>query len=203
MPLARTDPAAPAARRRGRSPGWPAPWSASLADAERLRPERGAHGVQQVGERAVDRPLPGGATRGAHPPQVGEIRLDRRHHRLVRHRHRTRFPARLRDCAGVRAAVMDAIPHHKPRLPVLVFRATPKAGHHPASSRPGARFGRRFDVAHSAGAENHLVPIRFFPFHPTASIYPRGRCSVPEAIRAGSFSAGSSLSACTALEAAL
>ena len=44
-----------------------------LADAEHVRRERRAHGVEQVRERPVTRPLPGRAARGPHPSKIGEV----------------------------------------------------------------------------------------------------------------------------------
>ena len=48
-----------------------------LADAEHFRRERRAHGVEQVRERPVTRPLPGRAARGPHPSKIGEVGFTR------------------------------------------------------------------------------------------------------------------------------
>ena len=58
-----------------------------LTDTEHLRLERHADGVQQIGERPVARPLPSRAARGAHPSEIGEVRLDRRRQFRIRSRH--------------------------------------------------------------------------------------------------------------------
>ena len=65
-----------------------------LADAEYLRPERRADGVKQVRERPVARSLTRRATRGAHPCEIGEVRLDRRDQLRVRTRHLPRITER-------------------------------------------------------------------------------------------------------------
>jgi hypothetical protein len=49
-----------------------------LADAEHLGLQCRAHRVQKIRERPVARPLAGGSARGADPPQIVEVRLDRR-----------------------------------------------------------------------------------------------------------------------------
>ena len=65
-----------------------------LDDAEHLRLERAADGVQQIGERPVARPLPGRPTRRPHPPQIGEICLNRRRQSCRRFRHWSSWPLR-------------------------------------------------------------------------------------------------------------
>ena len=58
--------------------GMPRAQVGQLADAEHLRLERRADGVEQVAERPVARPLAGRAARGAHLPEIGEVRFHRR-----------------------------------------------------------------------------------------------------------------------------
>ena len=58
-----------------------------LADAEHLRLEGRADGVEQVRERPVARSLPGRPAGGADPPQIFEIRLHRRDQLRVRTGH--------------------------------------------------------------------------------------------------------------------
>ena len=60
-----------------------------FADAEHLRLERQADGVQQVGQRPVARSLPGGAARCTHPPEIGKVRLNHRRQLGVRSRHQS------------------------------------------------------------------------------------------------------------------
>ena len=81
-----------------------------FADAEHLRPERRADGVQQVGERPVARPLPGRAAGRAHPPEIGEIRFDRRRQPCVRSRHR---PCSGLSLPGVQALARRSAPAAK------------------------------------------------------------------------------------------
>ncbi len=86
-----------------------------LADAEHLGFERRAHRVQEIRERSIARSLPGGPARGADPPQIVEVRLDRRGQLRVRPAHRAR-------CRRVRPD-MQAPPPKPPRR--LLARETP------------------------------------------------------------------------------
>ena len=78
-----------------------------LADAEHLRLQRRAHRVQEIREWPVARPLPGCPARGTDPPQIVEVRLDRRGQLLVRPAHRVR-------CRRVRSDMQAPPP--KPQL---------------------------------------------------------------------------------------
>ena len=77
-----------------------------LADAEHLGLERRADRVQKVRERPVGRSLPGRPARGADPPQIVEVRFDRRGQLRVRSAHQTR-------CRRVRPD-MQALPPKRP-----------------------------------------------------------------------------------------
>ena len=91
-----------------------------FAYAKHLRLERRADSVQQISERPVARPFVGRATGGAHPSEVGEIRLNREH------------PARTVCEAGVAAGVktltgLDA------RLPFVGWSAPSSDGGSPVT----------------------------------------------------------------------
>ena len=58
-----------------------------FADAEYLGLKRCTDSIQQVDKRSVVRPLPGRATRCAHPPQVGEVGFNRCREFRVHSRH--------------------------------------------------------------------------------------------------------------------
>ena len=81
-----------------------------LADAEHLGLQRRAHRVQEIRERPVARPLPGGPARRADPPQIVEVRLDRRGQLLARSAHRVR-------CRRVRSDMQAPPPKPLRRLP--------------------------------------------------------------------------------------
>ena len=83
-------PAAPASRCRARNRDGPRPGRRAR---RRRTPSASAsrHCIQEIREWPVARPLPGCPARGADPPQIVEVRLDRRGQLLVRAAHRARF----------------------------------------------------------------------------------------------------------------
>ena len=96
-----------------------------LADAEHLGLQCRAHRVQKIRERPVARPLAGGSARGADPPQIVEVRLDRRGQLRIGSAHRAR-------CRRVRPDMQAPRPKQPRRL---LARETPGK--------------RRFGIGHS------------------------------------------------------
>ena len=80
-----------------------------LADAEHLGLQCRAHRVQKIRERPVARPLAGGSARGADPPQIVEVRLDRRGQLRIGSAHRA-------PCRRVRPDMQAPRPKQPRRL---------------------------------------------------------------------------------------
>ena len=123
-----------------------------LPDAEHLRLERGAHRVEQVRERPVARSLPRRTARGTHPPQIGEVRLDRCGQLRARARHHPQVveqegftdpsPPTMVPLNSRREGPPPALPHRGRPACGLLAEASARRGQPRGGARVVARLGR-------------------------------------------------------------
>ena len=100
-------------------------------DAEYLRLERSADGVQQVREYRIARPLASRPARCAYPPEIDEVGLDRRSQLFLPSSHFTNLIGGLSCVAETKLAYpSDVKPGKLGIIPQVCRRITRSVSHH-------------------------------------------------------------------------